>query len=131
MIYTIRKTRWSDCKAFFELRNNPKVYKYLRVKKIDWDSHCSHWSSIMNDYEVIEYKGKLIGYFKIEEIREISIVINPKHQGKGHASAVIKEILFRGEKYIAVIHKKNTASKNLFKKYGFQEEIEGFETYRL
>lgn len=55
------------------------------------------------------------------------IVIHPKHQHKGYGEFILKEMLFNSQKYIggtpknffALIDNRNSASKSLFEKFGF------------
>lgn len=120
----LKKFLKKDIFFIYSLQTTKNRKYFLNNDLFSFQSHLN-WLKIENKLiYIIYYKKKVrVGYVKVEFINDkkidISIIIKKKYRKRNLASAVIKKIekKFINKIIRAVIHKKNKASLNLFKKY--------------
>ncbi len=133
---TWRFAATSDALTVFNWRNDPEVIRYTRsARPLEWKSHVE-WMAL---HTADDYSSGLFLIFEVQEIPvattrfekikesegEISILVDPRFQGKGLGARVIQitteqiESRFGGLELVAYIDKRNFPSVKFFQKAGF------------
>jgi len=133
---TWRFAATSDALTVFNWRNDPEVIRFTRnARPLEWESHVDwmtlHTAGNFNFglfliFEVQENPVATTRFEKIGESEgEISILIDPRFQGKGLGARIIQITIeqiksrFGGQELVAYIDKRNISSVKLFLKMGF------------
>lgn len=119
----------SDCKLYFEARNDEISRQYSRnTKPLFYDDHKKWYFKAIGDTDrflfVIECDGNPVGYCRVEgSEHEISIALLPQYRGRGIGYEVVKMVsdCFKSNRITlhAVINSGNKASLRLFSKAGY------------
>lgn len=125
----LKKFLKKDIFFIYSLQSLRNRKYFLNNNLFTFNSHLN-WLKIKNKliYIVYNKKNVRVGYVKIEFINQnkidISIIIKEIYRKKNFASFVIRKIekKFINKTIRAVIHKKNIASLNLFKKYFYNKK---------
>ena len=133
---TWRFAAMSDASTVFSWRNDPEVIKFTRnARPLEWENHVE-WMTLRtaDDYNfglflIFEVQKNPVATTRFEKIGEsegeISILIDPRYQGKGLGARMIHVTIeqiglrFGEQELIACIDKRNISSVKLFKKMGF------------
>jgi len=125
----LKKYLKKDIFFIYSLQSLRNRKYFLNNNLFTFNSHLN-WLKIKNKLiYIVYYKKKVrVGYVKIEFINnkkiDISIIIKKIYRKKNFASFVIRKIekKFNNKTIRAIIHKKNIASLNLFKKYFYNKK---------
>ena len=129
-------------------RNDPDVYVFNRTDRpIGLQEHLSWFmnrQTRMQKEPVFSYHDDedFIGIARLDELSdtnyEVSLIVNPVFQGKGHGKQILDDICqyfstnySKKSKLTAVIHNQNLRSQKLFHALQFQflSEDTNFKTY--
>lgn len=132
----LRKVTKKDKDLLFQWANDSECRKNsLNTSEITYQEHCIWFDKKLSDENYLMYlylvEGEPAGQIRIEiedEIGVISYSVAREYRGKGYGSRMISmvEDKVRGKLRClhAVVKKENTASQNIFKKSGYdQDEI--------
>lgn len=125
----VRPVNQGDLELLLAWRSNPKIYRHFRLQTspLEWEEHVSWFESRPPDRFdfIIEYGGRRVGVVSLDPDDEIGIYLGDfSAHDQGVATAVLNWALDRFEERIplyAEIHEKNSDSKRLFKRCGFDK----------
>lgn len=118
-----------DLELILAWRSNPKIFEHFRSQDepLDWIDHVSWFESrVANRYDfMIHYNDRRVGVINIDQNDMVGIYLGDfSAHGQGIATESLCWLCNRFEERVplfAEIHEDNTASKNLFRRCGFQK----------
>lgn len=129
-------------------RNDPLVYRWTRTNRSITLSEHTAWFEIrektLDQEPVFAYliSECFVGIARLDKLidnnYEVSLILNPKHRGKGYGKIVLRDIckyflanMSPESKLMAVVHYQNTVSERLFQGLGFTLLYQGstFNTF--
>jgi RimJ/RimL family protein N-acetyltransferase len=137
MKITQRTATLEDAAQILDWRNNPRARRFsLNTTPISSDEHVRWFSArlkrvILEPFFIFEIEGCLVGMSRLDILpelsfkHEISILVDPEHQGKGIGAQILEMTCCSYTRtnpngsIVAKVHKNNTISQNLFKRAGF------------
>jgi RimJ/RimL family protein N-acetyltransferase len=139
----LRKAQIEDCRAVYDLRNDPEVRSFsFTGDSIPYDSHVKWFESSLTNSQrriyIVEEDKVALGVvrFDLNEAFSqavVSINISPKAWGRGLGSFALtegerrlKEEYKSLEVLVARVMEQNTASKKLFQKCDYTQSMVEF-----
>ncbi len=131
----MREAREEDCKAVFELSNDPLIRSVsFSTAPIPFETHARWFASRLTDpachFLLFLNEGELAAQIRFakdgEDVAEVSISLSPAYRGKGIAVSLMKEALESARmrwgisRVRALVKCDNGASNHYFLKAGYE-----------
>jgi UDP-2,4-diacetamido-2,4,6-trideoxy-beta-L-altropyranose hydrolase len=144
-VVTLRKGEEQDCHDLYLWRNDEESRRNSKNPNIiPWENHCRWFAAVLSDHDRALHIGldrdSKIGMVRFDRVDEdhfiVSITLNPKCRGSGHAKLLLELALRQTHaRFIdAEIRDGNEKSRRLFTSCGFgkigRAESNGFSLYR-
>jgi len=143
-IIMLDEAKYDDCQALFNWQSNSEIRKFFHnPQPVEWQQHCQWLKSTLRNkgkhlYMIrlnsqIKQTSHCVGMLRLDPIKdsppeadvkwEISIIIDPKYQGKKLADKALNKLpgMFIKQGVIAKVHSDNFASHKLFLRAGFSQ----------
>jgi RimJ/RimL family protein N-acetyltransferase len=127
----IRLAVAGDAETILAWRNDPRIFANFRITEpvgrdehMDWfaKSLASELCTIL----ILEADDGPMGMIRLDEhdgpVYEISIIVDPGHQGRGYGSKLLSYVSENADGTLfALVKMENAASRRIFEKCGFKQ----------